>query len=85
MYNPRKDKWYPIADLPIPLTSARMVLLGNRPTLIGGYNTENDSRNKKIYQYFVETDEWLAHPTVEMRLPRSSHTAFQVPRHLFRC
>ena len=85
MYNPREDKWYPVADLPIGINSARLELLGNRPTIIGGYDTINKKRNEKLFQYFVETDEWIAHPTVQMRLPRSSHTSFQVPRNFFRC
>ena len=85
MYDPREDKWIPVADLPIGINSARMELLGNRPTIIGGYDTTNNVRNEKLFQYFVETDEWIAHPTVQMRLPRSSHTSFQVPRNFFRC
>ena len=85
MYNPRTDTWTPVADLPQSLNSARMELLGNRPTIIGGYDTIKNQRNGKLYQYFVETNEWKAHPYVEMRLPRSSHTSFQVPRDFFRC
>ena len=85
MYNPRTNEWTPVKDLPFPINSAKMELLGGRPTLIGGYNADTKDRNGKLYQYFVETDEWIAHPTVEMRIPRSSHAAFQVPRDLFRC
>ena len=85
MYNPRDNTWTPVKDLPIPINSAKMALLGGRPTIIGGWDNENKARNGKLYQYFVEDDEWRAHPTVEMRIPRSSHAAFQVPRNLFRC
>ena len=85
MYNPRTDQWTPVADLPVPLSGAKMDLLGNRPTIIGGYTNATVNRNGKLYQFFVETDEWKAHPTVEMRVPRSSAAVFQVPRDLFRC
>ena len=85
MYNPRTNVWTPVADLPLALNSARMELLGGRPTLMGGYNTEGNIRNDQLWQYFVEDDEWRPHPTIKMRVPRSSFAAFQVPRGFFRC
>ena len=85
MFNPRENIWIPVADLPVPINSAKMELLAGRPTIIGGYDTDNKQRNGKLYQYFVETNEWKAHPTVQLRLPRSSAAAFQVPRNFFRC
>lgn len=84
MYNVETNAWQKLADLPIPLSSAKLELLGNRPTIIGGYDLDADTQNGKLYQYFVETDEWKAHD-VEMRLPRSSAAVFQVPRNFFRC
>ena len=85
MYNPRTNTWTPVAPLPVALNSARMELLGGKPTMIGGYNTETDTRNSKLWQYDVVNDKWTAHPNVEMRVPRSSFAAFQVPRGFFRC
>ena len=85
MYDPKQDKWFAVADLPVPLNSARMELLGNRPTIFGGYDTIHKMRNGKLYQYFVETNQWKEHPTFQMRLPRSSFASFQVPKYFFRC
>ena len=84
MYNPETNEWTKVKDLPVALSSAKLELLGGRPTIIGGYNIDENIQNGKLYQYFVEDDEWRAHD-VEMRLPRSSAAVFQVPRGFFRC
>ena len=84
MYNVETNEWIRLEDLPTPLSSAKLELLGGRPTIIGGYDNAANTQNGKLYQYFVETNEWKAHK-VEMRLPRSSAAVFQVPRNLFRC
>lgn len=84
MYNVETNEWQKVADLPIALSSAKMELLGGRPTIIGGYNQEAGTQNGILYQYFVETDDWQAH-TIQMRMPRSSAAVFQVPRNFFRC
>ena len=85
MYDPENDTWSPVASPPIEINSAKMELLGGRPTIIGGVSTRTKERNGKLYQYFVETNEWRIHPTEELRIPRSSAAAFQVPRSHFRC
>ena len=46
MYNPETDDWTRVADMPVPLQSARMELLNGIPTIIGGYNTETKEANK---------------------------------------
>ena len=95
MYNPDTNKWTPVKDLPVGLSSAKMELLAGRPTIIGGYILANpgadpvwsdprNTQNGKLYQYFVEDDEWRPHE-IEMRLPRTSAAVFQVPRHFFQC
>ena len=85
MYDPETDQWIKVADLPVPLSSAKMELLEGRPTIIGGYNSDQKVFNNILYQYFVETNEWKPHPFVKMRIPRSSAAVFQVPRDLFNC
>ena len=85
MYNPETDQWTDIADLPFPINSHKMELLEGRPTIIGGYDSDYQDQNPFLYQYYVETDEWREHPTVQLRIPRSSAAVFQVPRELFRC
>ena len=85
MYNPETDQWTDIADTPRILSAHKMELLEGRPTIIGGYDSAADDWNELLYQYYVETDEWNAHSTVKMRLPRSSAAVFQVPSDLFRC
>ena len=85
MYDPEKDIWFPVASLPFAINSAKMELLGGRPTIIGGYITTTKERNGKLYQYFVETNEWKVHPTAKLRVPRSSAAVVQAPRGVFRC
>ena len=85
MYNPETDQWTDIADTPVPISSHKMELLEGRPTIIGGIDSAARRTNRHLYQYYVETDEWKPHPTITMRIPRSSAAVFQVPRELFRC
>jgi N-acetylneuraminic acid mutarotase len=83
MYDPETNQWKKVADLPKSLHSAKMELLNNRPTTFGGYS--NNGQIARLYQYYVELDKWRPHPYTELRVPRSSAAAFQVPRELFRC
>ena len=85
MYDPEKDKWTPVDDLPVPLHSAKMELLDGSPTIIGGYDSENHDYNNILYQYFVDTNEWKSHPDIQLKMKRSSAAVFQVPRDLFHC
>ena len=88
-----KDTWSKVADLPIPLHSAKMELLQGKPTIIGGQTNDrwpvldaNTLRDHGVlYQYFIETDEWKPHPTVQLRIPRANAAVFQVPRDHFQC
>ena len=81
LYNPQTNEWRMIADLPVPLHSAKMDLLGDIPTLIGGYDGRNKNENDIIYQYDVINDSWNIHP-VQLRVGRSSPAVFQVPKSL---
>ena len=83
MYDPERNSWTNVSDLPEPLSSAKMELLDGKPTIIGGYN--NKDQNGILYQYEVETNQWNAHPNIQLRIPRSSAAVFQVPREPFRC
>ena len=90
MYDPETNEWTDVEDLPVPLHSAKMELLDGKPTIIGGQNLregtiEENFENGDLYQYFIETNEWKAHPTIKMKFPRSSAAVFQVPRNLFHC
>ncbi len=42
-----------VADLPVPLHGARMELLADVPTLIGGYDGDNQQDNDVIYQVLI--------------------------------
>ena len=81
MYDPMKNTWTTIANLPIGLNSARMELLDGLPTIVGGYNGE--TQNGVLYQYHADLNQWIPHPDAKLRIPRSSPAVFQVPRHLF--
>lgn len=81
MYNPETGLWTRVADLPKPLSGAKMDLLDGLPTIVGGY--DNEDQNGVLYQYHAITDEWKPHPRVKLRIPRSSHSLFQVPKTFF--
>ena len=80
LYNPRTNEWTDVADLPYPLHSAKMDLLADVPTLIGGF--DGTAENDVIYQYDIANDAWNIFP-VKLRIGRSSPALFQVPRSLF--
>ena len=82
LYNPMTNEWKRVADLPVPLHSARMDLLDNTPTLIGGFDGENLRENDVIYQYDLTDDVWTDFPT-KLKMGRSSPAVFQVPSSLF--
>ena len=48
MYNLETNQWTRVADMPVPLNSARMELLNGVPTIIGGYNTDTREYNKYV-------------------------------------
>ena len=61
-----------------------MELLEGIPTIVGGFDTESLTQNGILYQYFADQDKWIPHPTVAMRIPRTSAAVFQVPKTLFK-
>ncbi len=78
LYNPRTNEWKPVSDLPVPLHSARMDLLDNTPTLIGGFDGKNGRESDVIYQYSLTDDSWTEFP-VKLKTGRRSPAVFQVP------
>ena len=62
--------------------SAKLELLGGLPTIIGGWNAEDQKDNDMLFQYHSETGEWIAHPSAKMRIARKGAAVFQVPRSL---
>ena len=69
----------------LSLNSAKMELLDGIPTVIGGYDTDIGKQNKYLYQYFEKYDAWQRHPTITLRIARSSPAVFPVPSNLFNC
>ena len=61
-----------------------MEQLGGIPTIVGGFDTDSLTQNGILYQYFADQDQWVPHPTVKMRIPRTSVAVFQVPKTLFK-
>jgi hypothetical protein len=53
--NDKRDMYHltQVADLPVPLHGARMELLADVPTLIGGYDGDNQQDNDVIYQVLI--------------------------------
>ena len=62
--------------------SAKLELLGGLPTIIGGWNAQDQKDNEMLYQYHSETGEWIAHQSAKMRIARRGAAVFQVPRSL---
>ena len=54
MYDPRVGEWTTVADLPVPLSSAKMEQLDGLPTILGGF--DGSEQNGKLYQYHADTD-----------------------------
>ena len=81
MYNPETGGWTQVADLPEPLSSAKMEQFDGLPTIVGGFNGTHQIGI--LYQYHPDLNQWIPH-RAKMRLPRSSAAVFQVPKHLFR-
>ena len=48
MYNVELDTWFKAADLPVPLQSASMELLGGKPTIIGGFDSDSLDWNPNL-------------------------------------
>ena len=83
LYDPVTNIWTQLPDLPFRLNSARMEMLGGLPTIFGGYNFDTKTQNDILLQYHSDVNKWIPHPTNKLKLKRSSHAAFQVPRNLF--
>ena len=83
LYDPVTNIWTQLPDLPFRLNSARMEMLGGLPTIFGGYNHDTKTQNDILLQYHSDVNKWIPHPTNKLKLKRSSHAAFQVPRNLF--
>ena len=83
IYDPKTNTWTKSADMPLALNSHTLEILGGLPTVIGGYDGENDIENGEIFQYYPQEDVWRPHPDNFLTVPRSSPTVFQVPKELF--
>ena len=80
LYDPITDEWTEVAALPVPLYNAKMDLLAEIPTLIGGYDGANQRDNDVIYQYKDNT--WTEFPK-KLKEGRSNPAVFQVPQSFF--
>ena len=70
------------ADMPDPLSSAKMELFDGLPTTVGG--TNGITQISTLYQYNITLDQWFPHPKAKLKISRSSAAVFQVPRLHFR-
>ena len=75
-------KWKKAADMPTPLSSAKLEYLGGVPTTIGGY--DGFGKTNKMYQYDVTADKWTINEKLRLKIPRNKPAVFQVPRTYFR-
>lgn len=81
MFDPVRKTWERKARLPRPLSGAKMELLAGKPTIVGGFDNEN--QNDVLYQYDYYTNSWNILPGIKLRVARSSAAVFQVPWNLF--
>jgi len=58
------------------------MIVSGYPTLIGGYNSDSETQNDKLFAYDPSRNRWRE-LSQKMRLPRSSAAVFQVPREMF--
>ena len=82
VFDLKTEQWYKVADLPVPLGSARLTHLDGLPSIVGG--SDGTKQNENVYQYHVDQNQWIAHSVAKLRIPRSSAAVFQVPKALFR-
>ena len=81
MFDPVRRTWEKKARLPKPLSAAKMELLAGKPTIVGGF--DNEEQNDILYQYDYKRDSWSPLPGIKLRKARSSAAVFQVPWNLF--
>lgn len=82
IYDPQTNTWTKAADMPDPLSSAKMELFDGLPTTVGG--TNGITQISTLYQYNITLDQWFPHPKAKLKVSRSSAAVFQVPRLHFR-
>ena len=78
-----ENVWKKVADLPIPLSNARMELFEGLPTIIGGGKGRERSSNSLLYQYHGEQDKWEVHGRIKMEVARTSAAVVAVPKSMF--
>ena len=76
-------QWKKAADLPTPLSSAKLEYLGGVPTTIGGYEGNLRGKTDRMYQYDVMADKWTINEKLRLNIPRNKPAVFQVPRTYF--
>ena len=76
-------QWKKAADLPTPLSSAKLEYLGGVPTTIGGYDGNLRGKTDRMYQYDVMADKWTINEKLRLNIPRNKPAVFQVPRTYF--
>ena len=54
-----------------------------RPTMVDGYNEDDQKSSGVLYQYHWDQDEWIPHPKISLKIPRFDATVFEVPKYLF--
>lgn len=68
VYNPENNTWRRIADLPTPLTHTSTAVDGRNIYLAGGYPGKPTGgqryATKAVWRYNVDTNTWLAMPTL---------------------
>lgn len=68
VYNPANNTWRQIADLPTPLTHTATAVDGRNIYLAGGYPGKPTGgqryATKAVWRYNVDTNTWLAMPTL---------------------
>ena len=79
----RNIGWRTVADLPKPLSNAKMEIFGGLPTIIGGVDTTKDEPNGELYQYYYKEDVWKVNDDIKMEAARISPAVVELPKDLF--
>ena len=84
MYDPATDTWTDLPDMPFAISSAKMIQINGKPTIIGGSIKEDASKpvdqSNYLVSYDYKTNQWNVDGKIQ--LPRSSHEVIQIPKTL---
>ena len=81
LYDPHKNKWSPLADLPQQVSSYSVAVLNNNIYVAGGVNAKDGHIISKVWKFDVGSRSWYA--MAPMLKPRARHTAAVIDEKMY--